>query len=207
MRRSGRLPAGDVPAHLPFDRGAGPLFVPRQGRNNEADDTEAEHPTENDRARSAVRARRERRRKRRSQPEHDARMAHQRRARWLDSQQHYRGATPNHFINVVHDPLIGRRQSAVLEFDPWPQLDGALLDAKWSYGKHHGAWGKVLRDKTDGGVEILDDHSSLSSSKDRPLTFRGCFAPQMSAAPGGSSRPNTIRTSDKRSLRVESQAA
>ena len=126
--------------------------------------------------------------------------------RWLDSQQHYRGATPNHFINVVHDPLIGRRQSAVLEFDSWPQLDGALLDAKWSYGKHHGAWGKVLRDKTDG-VEILDDHSSLSSSKDRPLTFRGCFAPQMSAAPGGSSRPNTIRTSDKRSLRVESQAA
>jgi hypothetical protein len=36
LRRSGRSPAGDAPAYLPFDRSAGPLFVPLQGRNNGA---------------------------------------------------------------------------------------------------------------------------------------------------------------------------
>ncbi len=89
--------------------------------------------------------------------------------RWLGSQQHYRGATPKHFINVVHHPLIKNFRDGL--------YDHLALTERY---------------------EFAEDATSAPSS---------CGKPQMSAAPGGSSRPNIIRTSDKRSLRVESQAA
>jgi hypothetical protein len=34
---------------------------------------------------------------------------------WLDSQQHYRRATPNHFLNVVHDALIKNFRDGLYE--------------------------------------------------------------------------------------------
>lgn len=102
--------------------------------------------------------------------------------RWLDPQQHDGGATPDNFLNVVHDALIKNfreelydhlalaeryefaedAKSATFWLRPGLKFhNGAPItpeDVKWSYQHYHGAWAKVLRDKTDG-IEILDDRS------------------------------------------------
>src|SRR5260370_33105628 len=102
--------------------------------------------------------------------------------RWLDPVQHDGGATPDNFLNVLHDALIKNFRS---EFYDHPALaeryefaedarsatfwlrpgvkfhNGSPVtpeDIKWSYEHYHGAWAKVLQDKTDG-VEILDEHT------------------------------------------------
>ena len=111
--------------------------------------------------------------------------------RWLDPQQHDGGATPDNFLNVLHDALIKNFRTELYEhpaladrfdfaedarsatFRLRPNVkfhDGSpvtLADVKWSYEHYHGAWAKVLHDKTDG-VEIVDDHTLR-------FTFKGAF--------------------------------
>jgi ABC-type transport system substrate-binding protein len=100
--------------------------------------------------------------------------------RWLDPQQHDGGATPDNFLNVVQDALIKNfrdqlydhlalaghyefaedAKSATFRLRPGLKFhNGAAVtpeDVKWSYEHYHGAWAKVLRDKTDG-VEVDGD--------------------------------------------------
>src|SRR5947209_14338552 len=102
--------------------------------------------------------------------------------RWLDPLQHDGGATPDNFLNVVQDALIKNfrdelydhlalaeryefaedASSATFWLRPGLKFhNGAPVtpqDVKWSYEHYHGAWAKVLQDRTDG-VEILDDRA------------------------------------------------
>lgn len=90
------------------------------------------------------------------------------------------GATPDNFLNVVHDALIKNfreqlydhlalaehyefaegAKSASFRLRPGLKFhNGAPItpeDVKWSYQHYHGAWAKVLQDKTDG-VEVAGD--------------------------------------------------
>jgi peptide/nickel transport system substrate-binding protein len=103
-------------------------------------------------------------------------------ARWLDPQQHDGGASPDNFIMALHDALIKnlreRRyddpalsetnamaedaKSATFRLRPGLKFhDGSAVtvgDVKWSFEHYHGAWGKVLHERTQG-VEIADDRT------------------------------------------------
>jgi len=111
--------------------------------------------------------------------------------RWLDPQQHDGGATPDNFLNVLHDALIKNfrdelydhpalaehyefaedAKSATFRLRPGLKFhNGAPVtpeDVKWSYEHYAGAWAKALHDKTDG-AEILDDCTLR-------FTFKGPF--------------------------------
>src|SRR6266446_2683999 len=102
--------------------------------------------------------------------------------RWLDPQQHDGGATPDNFLNVLQDALIKNfrdelydhlalaeryefaedAKSATFRLRSGLKFhDGTPVtpeDVKWSFEHYHGAWAKVLQDKT-AGVEILDDRT------------------------------------------------
>jgi peptide/nickel transport system substrate-binding protein len=102
--------------------------------------------------------------------------------RWLDPQQHDGGATPDNFLNVLHDALIKNfrdrlydhlaladqfefaedAKSAVFRLRPDIKFhNGAPVtaaDVKWSFERYRGAWAKVLQDRTEG-VEIVDDQT------------------------------------------------
>ena len=93
--------------------------------------------------------------------------------RWLDPQQHDGGATPDNFLNAVDDALIKNfydrkfdhlalaehfdfaedARSATFRLRPGLKFhNGAPVtpaDVKWSYEHYHGAWAKVLHEKTD----------------------------------------------------------
>ena len=103
-------------------------------------------------------------------------------ARWLDPQQHDGTATPDNFINAVHDALI--KNSGTQKFDHLGLAekyefaedaksctfrlragtkfhDGSAVtpaDVKWSFEHYHGAWTEVIRKKTQD-VEIVDDRT------------------------------------------------
>ena len=103
-------------------------------------------------------------------------------SRWLDPQQHDGTATPDNFINALHDGLI--KNSGAQRFDHLalaekfefvedaesctftlrPGLrfhDGSPLtsqDVKWSFEHYRGAWAKVLHDKT-ARIEVPDDRT------------------------------------------------
>jgi peptide/nickel transport system substrate-binding protein len=103
-------------------------------------------------------------------------------ARWLDPQQHDGTATPDNFLNTLHDALIknsGQQKYdhlALAERDEFAEdaksatfhlrqdikfHDGTPVtphDVKWSFEQYRGAWAKVLHDKTQG-VEVVDDHT------------------------------------------------
>ena len=103
-------------------------------------------------------------------------------ARWLDPQQHDGTATPDNFINALHDALI--KNSGTQKFDHLGLAekyefaedaksctfrlragakfhDGSPVtpaDVKWSYEHYHGAWADVLRKKTQD-IETVDDRT------------------------------------------------
>ena len=103
-------------------------------------------------------------------------------SRWLDPQQHDGTASPDNFIFALHDALIKNfrevhydhpaladgfdfaedAKSATFKLRTGVTFhDGTPItpnDVKWSYEHYHGAWAKVLHDKTDG-VVILDDRT------------------------------------------------
>jgi peptide/nickel transport system substrate-binding protein len=114
--------------------------------------------------------------------------------RWLDPQQHDGGATPDNFLNVLHDGLIKNfrdelydhpalaerfefaedAKSAIFSLRPGLKFhNGAPVtpaDVKWSYEHYHGAWAKVLHDKTEG-VEIVDERTLRFDFKGPFLDF------------------------------------
>ena len=103
-------------------------------------------------------------------------------ARWLDPQQHDGTATPDNFINALHDGLI--KNSGQEKFDhlalaehyqfaedaksctfvlrPGIKFhDGTPVtpqDVKWSFEHYHGAWKEVLEKRTQG-IEIVGDNT------------------------------------------------
>ena len=114
--------------------------------------------------------------------------------RWLDPLQHDGGATPDNFLNVVQDGLIKNfreklydhpalaehfefaedAKSATFRLRPGLKFhNGAAVtpeDVKWSYEHYHGAWAKVLHDRTDG-VEIPDDRTVRFNFREPFLDF------------------------------------
>jgi peptide/nickel transport system substrate-binding protein len=101
-------------------------------------------------------------------------------ARWLDPQQHDGTASPDNFLMAVHDALIKNLRDAKYDHPALADKfefaedaksatvrlragskfhDGSPVtpfDAKWSFEHYRGAWGDVLKAKTDG-VEIVGD--------------------------------------------------
>src|SRR6516164_1073083 len=99
--------------------------------------------------------------------------------RWLDPMQHDGGATGDNFLNIVQDALIKNYREELydhlalaerFEFaedaksatfrlrDDIHFHDGAPVtpdDVKWSYEHYHGAWAKVLHERTDR-INVVD---------------------------------------------------
>ena len=102
--------------------------------------------------------------------------------RWLDPQQHDGGATPDNFLNVVHDALIKNFREELYDhlalaerYEFAEDAKSATFwlrsgikfhngdpvtpaDIKWSYEHYRGAWAKVLQERTNG-IETPDDHT------------------------------------------------
>jgi peptide/nickel transport system substrate-binding protein len=99
--------------------------------------------------------------------------------RWLDPLQHDGGATGDNFLNIVQDALIKNHRERLydqlaladhFEFSEDAKSatfqlreniyfhDGSPVtpdDVEWTYEHYHGAWAKVLHDRTDR-VSVLD---------------------------------------------------
>jgi peptide/nickel transport system substrate-binding protein len=115
-------------------------------------------------------------------------------ARWLDPQQHDGTATPDNFLNAVHDGLI--KNSGTQKFDHLALAesyqfaedgksctfvlrkglkfhDGTSLtpaDVKWSYEHYRGAWKDVLQKKTQG-IETEGDNTIVFHFNEPFLDF------------------------------------
>src|SRR5579864_6709273 len=115
-------------------------------------------------------------------------------ARWLDPQQHDGTATPDNFINALHDALI--KNSGEQKFDHLalaeryqfaedaksctfalrPGLkfhDGTPVtpsDVQWSYEHYHGAWKEVLGKRTVG-IELVGDNTVIFHFNEPFLDF------------------------------------
>ena len=103
-------------------------------------------------------------------------------ARWLDPQQHDGTASPDNFLNALHDALIKNFRDVRYDYPALAEHfefaedaksaefrlragtkfhDGTPVtpaDVKWSYEHYRGAWGEVLRANTQG-VELVDDRT------------------------------------------------
>ncbi len=99
--------------------------------------------------------------------------------RWLDPGQHDGSATPDNFINALHDALIKNYKNELYnhlaladQFDFAEDAKSATFrlrqnlhfhdgtpvtpeDVQWSYEHYHGAWATVLHERTDR-INILD---------------------------------------------------
>jgi peptide/nickel transport system substrate-binding protein len=115
-------------------------------------------------------------------------------SRWLDPQQHDGTATPDNFLNALHDGLIKnfRKEKydhlALADHFDFPEdaksatfrlregvkfQDGSPIttaDVKWSYENYRGAWAKVLHDKTKG-IKAVDDRTIRFEFKEPFLDF------------------------------------
>jgi peptide/nickel transport system substrate-binding protein len=103
-------------------------------------------------------------------------------ARWLDPGQHDGSATPDNFLNALHDGLIKNYKKELYNHlalaDTFDFAEDALSatfrlrenlhfhdgtpvtpdDVQWSYENYKGAWAKVLHDRTDR-IKILDNRT------------------------------------------------
>ena len=103
-------------------------------------------------------------------------------SRWLDPQQHDGTASPDNFLNALHDGLVKNfreqhydhlaladrfefaedAKSATYRLRQGIRFhDGSPVtpaDIKWSYEHYRGAWGEVLRRQTQG-IELVDDRT------------------------------------------------
>jgi peptide/nickel transport system substrate-binding protein len=115
-------------------------------------------------------------------------------ARWLDPQQHDGTASPDNFLMALHDGLIKNfrdvrydhpalaerfefaedARSATFMLRAGTKFhDGTPVtpaDVKWSYEHYRGAWGEVLRERSQG-VELVDDHTVRFHFKEPFLDF------------------------------------
>jgi peptide/nickel transport system substrate-binding protein len=114
--------------------------------------------------------------------------------RWLDPGQHDGSATPDNFINALHDGLIKNYKKELYnhlaladEFDFAEDAKSATFrlrenilfhdgtpvtpqDVKWSYEHYHGAWAEVLKSRTDR-VNIIDKRTVRFEFKGPFLDF------------------------------------
>ncbi len=114
--------------------------------------------------------------------------------RWLDPGQHDGSATPDNFINVLHDALVKNYKKELYDhlaladdfefpedarsatFRLRPDLyfhDGSPVtpeDVKWSYENYRGAWARVLHDRTDR-ITIADKRTIRFDFKGPFLDF------------------------------------
>lgn len=115
-------------------------------------------------------------------------------SRWLDPQQHDGAATPDNFLNVLHDGLIKNYKEKLydhlalaerfafaedgrsaefqlrqgLKFhNGWPVT---AEDVKWSYEHYAGAWAKVLHQDTEA-VTVVDSRTVRFTFKRPFLDF------------------------------------
>jgi peptide/nickel transport system substrate-binding protein len=115
-------------------------------------------------------------------------------ARWLDPQQHDGTATPDNFLMALHDGLIKNYRDTLYDHPALAERfefaedsksatfrlragtkfhDGTPItpaDVKWSYEHYHGAWGEVLRERTQD-VEVADDRTVRFHFKEPFLDF------------------------------------
>jgi len=115
-------------------------------------------------------------------------------ARWLDPQQHDGTASPDNFLMALHDGLIKnfreQRYDHLALADQFEFAEDAKsatyrlrqgirfhdgtpvtpADVKWSYEHYRGAWGEVLRDRSQG-VELVDDRAVRFHFKEPFLDF------------------------------------
>jgi peptide/nickel transport system substrate-binding protein len=115
-------------------------------------------------------------------------------ARWLDPQQHDGTASPDNFLNALHDGLIKNFRDELYDHPALAERfdfaedaksatfrlragtkfhDGSPVtpaDVKWSYEHYRGAWGEVLRDKTQG-IELVGDNTVRFHFKEPFLDF------------------------------------
>jgi peptide/nickel transport system substrate-binding protein len=102
--------------------------------------------------------------------------------RWLDPQTHDGGATPDNFLNIVHDALIKNFRDkrydhlALAERFEFAEDASSVTfwlrpgtkfhngdpvtadDVKWTYEHYRGAWGKAVHERTER-VEIVDQRT------------------------------------------------
>ena len=114
--------------------------------------------------------------------------------RWLDPLQHDGGATPDNFLNILHDALIKNYKAQLYDhlaladrFDFAEDAKSATFrlregvkfhdgsqvtpdDVKWSYENYRGAWAKVLHDRTDK-VSRADERTIRFDFKEPFLDF------------------------------------
>lgn len=115
-------------------------------------------------------------------------------ARWLDPQQHDGTASPDNFLMALHDSLIKNFRDVRYDHPAlaeryefaedaksatfWLRAgtrfhDGTPVtpaDVKWSYEHYRGAWGGVLRERTQG-VELVDANTVRFHFKEPFLDF------------------------------------
>ena len=115
-------------------------------------------------------------------------------ARWLDPGQHDGSATPDNFINALHDALIKNYKKELYdhlaladEFDFAEDAKSAIFrlrqniyfhdgspvtpdDVKWSYENYKGAWADVLHQRTDR-INIQDKRTVRFEFKEPFLDF------------------------------------
>jgi peptide/nickel transport system substrate-binding protein len=115
-------------------------------------------------------------------------------ARWLDPQQHDGTASPDNFIQALHDAMIKNfrtqkfdhlalaksynfaedAKSCSFTLRPGTKFhDGTPVtpqDVKWSFEHYRGAWAKVLHDHTDG-LELVGNDTVRFHFKDPFLDF------------------------------------
>jgi ABC-type transport system substrate-binding protein len=115
-------------------------------------------------------------------------------ARWLDPQQHDGTASPDNFINALHDGLIKNFRNELYDHPALAEHfefaedaksaefrlrtgtkfhDGTSVtpaDVKWTYEHYRGAWGEVLRANTQG-VELVGDRTVRFHFKEPFLDF------------------------------------
>ena len=108
--------------------------------------------------------------------------------------QHDGGATPDNFLNALHDALIKNYKKEIYDhlaladqFDFAEDAKSATFrlreniqfhdgspvtpeDVKWSYEHYHGAWAKVLHDQTDR-INIVDKRTIRFDFKTPFLDF------------------------------------
>jgi peptide/nickel transport system substrate-binding protein len=115
-------------------------------------------------------------------------------ARWLDPQQHDGTASPDNFLMALHDGLMKNYRDTLYDHPALAERfefaedsksatfslragtkfhDGTPVttaDVKWSYEHYRGAWGEVLRERTQD-VELVDDRTVRFHFKEPFLDF------------------------------------
>jgi peptide/nickel transport system substrate-binding protein len=115
-------------------------------------------------------------------------------ARWLDPQQHDGTASPDNFLMALHDGLMKNYRDTLYDHPALAERfefaedsksatfmlragtkfhDGSPVspaDVKWSYEHYRGAWGEILRERTQG-VEVVDDKTVRFHFKEPFLDF------------------------------------